>query len=81
MTEESILGPRRYRNAEAMLVGADPVWQAAAANGLIGITVDSESNNRLIVRESGHEFANMVSCAYLGLNNHPAVAASTPWRR
>ncbi|MFD7417982.1 aminotransferase class I/II-fold pyridoxal phosphate-dependent enzyme [Kitasatospora purpeofusca] len=75
MTEESILGPRRYRNAEAMLAGADPVWQAAAANGLIGITVDSESNNRLIVRESGHEFANMVSCAYLGLNNHPAVAA------
>ncbi|MFJ3789998.1 aminotransferase class I/II-fold pyridoxal phosphate-dependent enzyme [Kitasatospora sp. NPDC090091] len=72
---ESVQGPRRYRNAAAMLATADPVWQAAGANGLIGIKVDSESNNRLIVRESGHEFANMVSCAYLGLNNHPQVAA------
>ncbi|WP_395293555.1 aminotransferase class I/II-fold pyridoxal phosphate-dependent enzyme [Kitasatospora hibisci] len=71
----SVQGPRRYRNAAAMLATADPVWQAAGANGLIGIKVDSESNNRLIVRESGHEFANMVSCAYLGLNNHPQVAA------
>ncbi|GAA2819724.1 aminotransferase class I/II-fold pyridoxal phosphate-dependent enzyme [Kitasatospora sp. CM 4170] len=72
---ESVQGPRRYRNAAAMLATADPVWQAAGANGLIGIKVDSESNNRLIVRETGHEFANMVSCAYLGLNNHPQVAA------
>ncbi|MFF4383524.1 aminotransferase class I/II-fold pyridoxal phosphate-dependent enzyme [Kitasatospora sp. NPDC001547] len=75
MTEETVLGPRRYRNAEAMLAAADPVWQAAAAHGLIGITADSESNNRLTVRETGHEFANMVSCSYLGLNNHPAVLA------
>ncbi|MGW6915333.1 8-amino-7-oxononanoate synthase family protein [Kitasatospora sp. NPDC054939] len=70
-----IAGPRRYRNAETMLATADPVWRAAGEHGLIGITVDSESNNRLIVRETGHEFANMVSCAYLGLNNHPSVAA------
>ncbi|AUG80586.1 2-amino-3-ketobutyrate coenzyme A ligase [Kitasatospora sp. MMS16-BH015] len=72
---DPVLGPRRYRNAEAMLAAADPAWLAAEAHGLIGIKVDSQSNNRLTVRETGHEFANMVSCAYLGLNNHPSVAA------
>ncbi|WP_344446128.1 aminotransferase class I/II-fold pyridoxal phosphate-dependent enzyme [Kitasatospora nipponensis] len=70
-----VIGPRLYRNAETMLAAADPVWQSAGEHGLIGIQVDSESNNRLTVRETGHTFANMVSCAYLGLNNHPQVAA------
>lgn len=68
-----IAGPRRYRNSAALVENSDPVWQAAADNGLIGIAVDPESNNRLVVPESGHAFANMCSCAYLGLNRHPAV--------
>lgn len=68
-----VAGPHRYRNGEKMIQTANPVWQAAADNGLIGIRVDAESNNRLIERETGHEFANMCSCAYLGLNYHPAV--------
>ena len=69
---QQVVGPRRYRNSEKMVQVADPVWQAAADNGLIGIRVDAESNNKL-VDETGHEFANMCSCAYLGLNYHPAV--------
>jgi 7-keto-8-aminopelargonate synthetase-like enzyme len=56
-----------------MLRTADPVWQAAADHGLAGIHVDSESNNRLIVRATGHEFINMCSCSYLGLNYHPKI--------
>ncbi|OLF09929.1 8-amino-7-oxononanoate synthase family protein [Actinophytocola xanthii] len=70
---QQVEGPRRYRNGEKMIQMSDPVWQAAADHGLIGIRVDAESNNRLVVRETGHEFANMCSCAYLGLNHHPAV--------
>lgn len=70
---KGILGPREFRNGEKMIRTADPVWQAAADHGLIGIHVDAESNNRLIDRATGHEFANMCSCAYLGLNYHPAV--------
>ncbi|GHG62842.1 8-amino-7-oxononanoate synthase family protein [Streptomyces griseocarneus] len=66
-------GPRQYRNSEKLLASSDPYWQAAADHGLIDIHVEAESNNRLFVRESGHEFINMCSCSYLGLNYHPKV--------
>ncbi len=77
-TEEhqSVVGPHRYRHAEKMIRTANPVWQAAADHGLTGIRVDTpsgDSNNRLVDRATGHEFVNMCSCAYLGLNHHPAV--------
>jgi 7-keto-8-aminopelargonate synthetase-like enzyme len=68
-----VRGPRRYRNSERMIRAADPVWRAATESGLAGLRVDAESNNRLIVRETGHEFINMCSCSYLGLNYHRAV--------
>jgi 7-keto-8-aminopelargonate synthetase-like enzyme len=72
-TAAGVVGPRRYRNSEKMLRSADPVWQAAADCGLAGVHVDGASNNRLIVRETGHEFINMCSCSYLGLNHDPRV--------
>lgn len=68
-----IVGPRRFRNSTAMLQDANPAWQAAADRGLTGIDVHPESNNRLVAADTGHSFVNMVSCAYLGLNSHPAV--------
>jgi len=71
--QPSVVGPHRYRNGEKLIQVADPGWQAAADHGLIGIRVDAKSNNQLIERNTGHEFANMCSCAYLGLNYHPAV--------
>lgn len=71
--QQQIVGPHRHRNSEKMIKVADPVWQAAQDSGLIGIRVDAPSNNELIVQGTGHEFANMCSCAYLGLNHHPAV--------
>ncbi|RLK58010.1 aminotransferase class I/II-fold pyridoxal phosphate-dependent enzyme [Actinokineospora cianjurensis] len=76
MTEtdvREVTGPRTFRNSTALVDNADPVWQAAADNGLINIAVDHESNNRLVVPATGHAFANMCSCSYLGLNRHPAV--------
>lgn len=68
-----VRGARRFRNSNALVRNSDPVWQAAADHGLIDIQVEHESNNRLVVPGTGHAFANMVSCSYLGLNRHPKV--------
>ena len=70
---QNIVGPRRYRNNEKMIGMGERIWQSAAENGLIGIKVDFESNNQLIVRETGHEFMVLCSCSYLGLNHHPKI--------
>jgi 7-keto-8-aminopelargonate synthetase-like enzyme len=72
-TAQSILGPRQYRNNEKMIGTGDRVWQRAAEDGLIGIKVDFESNNRVIDREHDHEFMVLCSCSYLGLNHHPKI--------
>jgi 7-keto-8-aminopelargonate synthetase-like enzyme len=71
--DHEVLGPRAYRNNEKMIRHGDAVWRAAEADGLVGIHVDYDSNNRLIVRETGHEFMVLCSCSYLGLNRHPAI--------
>lgn len=69
-----VTGPRRHRNNSTMLELADPAWRAASEAGLIGVHVDTpDANNRLVVRETGHEFVNMCSVGYLGLNHHPAI--------
>ncbi|MFC5743609.1 aminotransferase class I/II-fold pyridoxal phosphate-dependent enzyme [Dyella tabacisoli] len=68
-----IVGPHHYRNAEAMLAHGERVWLRAAESGLLDIHVDHESNDRLIVRETGHEFTLLCSCSYLGLNHHPRI--------
>jgi 7-keto-8-aminopelargonate synthetase-like enzyme len=70
---QDVRGARRYRNSAALVRDSDPVWQAAADNGLIDMVADFESNDRLVVPDSGHAFVNMVSCSYLGLNRHPTV--------
>jgi 7-keto-8-aminopelargonate synthetase-like enzyme len=68
-----IVGPHQFRNSATLVRNSDPVWQAAADNGLLGIVADPRSNNQLVVPDTGHTFVNMVSCAYLGLNSHPSV--------
>jgi 7-keto-8-aminopelargonate synthetase-like enzyme len=68
-----IRGPRKFRNNEKLIQFGERVWQSAEDNGLIGIKVDHDSNNRLIVRESEHEFMVLCSCSYLGLNRHPKI--------
>ncbi len=73
MTDVDVRGPRAYRNNEKMIRVGNAVWQAAQDDGLIGITVDHESNNQLVVRETGHEFMVLCSCSYLGLNKHPKI--------
>jgi 7-keto-8-aminopelargonate synthetase-like enzyme len=72
MSEDGVRGPRLYRNNDKLIGLGNTVWQAAADQGLINITVDYRSNNRLVT-DSGHEFMVLCSCSYLGLNRHPAV--------
>lgn len=69
--QPQVAGPRQYRNSERLVAQADPVWQAAAEQGLIGFRVNSPPGGRLSVLGTTHEFINMCSCSYLGLNYHP----------
>jgi 7-keto-8-aminopelargonate synthetase-like enzyme len=71
--QEKVVGPKLYRNNEKMISAGERIWKSASASGLIGIKVDFESNNRLIVQETGHEFMVLASCSYLGLNHHPKI--------
>lgn len=73
MEDDLVRGPRAHRNNEKMITYGDVVWQAAHRNGLLGIKVRHESNNRLIVPGTGHEFMQLCSCSYLGLNRHPKI--------
>ncbi len=71
--EAEVVGPRRHRNNEKMIQHGERVWQRTAESGLIGIQVDHESNNRLVVSGTGHTFMVLCSCSYLGLNRHPRI--------
>jgi len=70
--KHDIQGPRHYRNNEKLLRLADPAWQAAADAGLLEVDVVA-TGDRLRVPGSGHEFTNLCSCSYLGLNRHPKI--------
>ncbi|HYO68739.1 MAG TPA: aminotransferase class I/II-fold pyridoxal phosphate-dependent enzyme [Archangium sp.] len=72
-TAPNVVGPRQYRNNEKMIAVGDRGWLRAAEDGLIGIKVDYDSNNRLIDTAHNHEFMVMCSCSYLGLNHHPKI--------
>ncbi|AKJ06844.1 7-keto-8-aminopelargonate synthetase-like enzyme [Archangium gephyra] len=72
-TAPNVVGPRQYRNNEKMIAVGDRGWLRAAEDGLIGIKVDFDSNNRLIDTAHNHEFMVLCSCSYLGLNHHPKI--------
>jgi 7-keto-8-aminopelargonate synthetase-like enzyme len=71
--QPQVVGPRQYRNSEKLIASADPVWQAAVDNRLADLVVREGKNGCLLVAETGHEFINMCSCSYLGLNRHPMI--------
>ncbi len=71
--QPSVEGRHRYRNSDTMFQNAEPSWQAAADHGLLDIRAEARPGNAFFVPETGHEFVNMCSCAYLGLNWHPSI--------
>jgi 7-keto-8-aminopelargonate synthetase-like enzyme len=71
---EQIVGPHRFRNNTTSVPAAEQAWGLAREHGMLGLVVDAvDGQNRLRDRRTGHEFANLSSCSYLGLNSHPTV--------
>ncbi|GAB2668442.1 aminotransferase class I/II-fold pyridoxal phosphate-dependent enzyme [Nocardia goodfellowii] len=70
----AVMGPHRFRNNQRMVPASESAWRLAQDNGMLGIRVDATGGqNRLRDMRTGHEFVNLASCSYLGLNSHPAV--------
>ncbi len=77
MDDDTVMGPHRYRNNQRMVPAAEAAWQLSADNGMLDIRVEAvDGQNRLRDVRTGHEFLNLSSCSYLGLNSHPAVVAA-----
>ncbi|WP_439677209.1 aminotransferase class I/II-fold pyridoxal phosphate-dependent enzyme [Embleya sp. MST-111070] len=71
---EDVVGPHRFRNNRTMVPAAEAAWGLSEKNGMLGLVVEAvDGQNRLRELSSGHEFANLSSCSYLGFNSHPAV--------
>jgi 7-keto-8-aminopelargonate synthetase-like enzyme len=71
---ETVTGPHRYRNNQRMVPASESAWKLAGDNGMLDIRVDATNGqNRLRDLRTGHEFVNLASCSYLGLNSHPTV--------
>lgn len=71
---ETITGPHRFRNNQRMVPLSEAAWRLAEDNGMLDIRVDATNGqNRLRDVRTGHEFLNLSSCSYLGLNSHPTV--------
>ncbi|MFJ2863080.1 aminotransferase class I/II-fold pyridoxal phosphate-dependent enzyme [Kitasatospora sp. NPDC087314] len=71
---EDITGPHRYRNNAKMVPASEAAWGLSQKHGMLGLVVEAvEGQNRLREIHTGHEFTNLSSCSYLGLNSHPTV--------
>jgi 7-keto-8-aminopelargonate synthetase-like enzyme len=76
-SDDQVIGPHRFRNNQRMVPAAEAAWGLSAANGMLDIRVEAvDGQNRLRDVRTGHEFLNLSSCSYLGLNSHPTVVAS-----
>jgi 7-keto-8-aminopelargonate synthetase-like enzyme len=68
------MGPHVHRNNQKMVPASEEAWRVAQDAKMLGIRVDaSRGQNHFREVDTGHEFANLCSCSYLGLNSHPDV--------
>jgi 7-keto-8-aminopelargonate synthetase-like enzyme len=63
----------RFRNNQRAIPLGNRGWDEAHESHLIDLKVRALPGDRLRDQETGHEFVNLCSCAYLGLQSHPAV--------
>jgi len=74
---DAAVGPHRFRNNQRMVPASEAAWKLAEDSGMLDIRVEAVAGqNRLRDVRTGHEFVNLASCSYLGLNSHPAVVAA-----
>lgn len=62
----------RFRNGMKTIKVSEAVWDSALDNNLANIIVRDNLNGKLITQDN-HEFINMCSCSYLGLDVHPKL--------
>ncbi|RKG48620.1 aminotransferase class I/II-fold pyridoxal phosphate-dependent enzyme [Corallococcus sp. AB011P] len=68
------MGPHLHRNNQKMIPASESAWAVARESNMLNIRVEAvDGQNRLREVDTGHEFANLCSCSYLGLNSHPDV--------
>jgi len=63
----------RFRNNQKAIPLGNRGWDEAHENHLIDIRSRPAGRDRLLDLDTGKEFVNLCSCAYLGLQSHPAV--------
>jgi 7-keto-8-aminopelargonate synthetase-like enzyme len=69
-----IMGPHAHRNNQKMVPASESAWAVAQQNDMLGIRVRAAGGqNHFRDIDTGHEFVNLCSCSYLGLNSHPDV--------
>ncbi|NRA59576.1 MAG: aminotransferase class I/II-fold pyridoxal phosphate-dependent enzyme [Psychrobium sp.] len=62
----------QFINTHKIINIGDQSWQKADNNGLLNIAVQ-HGQAPFLQCENGHEFINMCSCSYLGLDVHPKI--------
>ncbi|NOJ95136.1 aminotransferase class I/II-fold pyridoxal phosphate-dependent enzyme [Corallococcus sp. CA049B] len=68
------MGPHLHRNNQKMIPASESAWAVAREANMLDIRVEAvNGQNRMREVDTGHEFANLCSCSYLGLNSHPDV--------
>ncbi|WP_346729753.1 aminotransferase class I/II-fold pyridoxal phosphate-dependent enzyme [Corallococcus exiguus] len=71
---DAVMGPHLHRNNQKMIPASETAWAVARESNMLNIRVEAvDGQNRLREVDTGHEFANLCSCSYLGLNSHPDV--------
>jgi 7-keto-8-aminopelargonate synthetase-like enzyme len=62
----------QYLNIQKSIAIGNPSWESACESQLTDLLVEHIGNARLR-DQNGHEFINMCSCSYLGLDVHPRI--------
>ncbi|WP_199735354.1 aminotransferase class I/II-fold pyridoxal phosphate-dependent enzyme [Corallococcus sp. AB045] len=71
---DAVMGPHLHRNNQKMIPASESAWAVARESNMLNIRVEAvDGQNHLREVDTGHEFANLCSCSYLGLNSHPDV--------
>jgi len=67
----------RFRNNANAIPLGNRGWQGAADHGLLDLPGRRAADDRVVDVRSGRTFVNLSSCAYLGLQGHPALLEGT----
>lgn len=71
---DAVMGPHVHRNNQKMIPASESAWAVARDSHMLDIRVEAVGGqNHFREVDTGHEFANLCSCSYLGLNSHPDV--------